>query len=298
MLGVGVRSDGIALALVMREAGARPRLEFCEFRPYADHEQLAAVLGAAIRDHRLEGTPCVCVLEPGDYHLMLIDAPEVDTVELRQAVRWRIKDLIGFHIDEAVVDVFDLPQPRERRATPLMYVVAARDSRIRRVAETVAAANLELQAIDIAELALRNVVALHPGNDAATACLELGHQQGLITLFRQGHLYLARNVDLSLGSEPGQLSYPHLDVLALELQRSFDYCESHFDLPPPSRLLIAPLDPEPPGLADYLGENLGIEARVAELTALLDCPRPPTRTQQARCLLSIGAALRREDSDP
>ncbi len=283
-----------------REAGVTPRLEFCEFRPYSDSEQLAAVLNTEVHNRRLEGLPCVCVLEPGDYHLMLIDAPEVDTAELRQAVRWRIKDLIDFHIDEAVVDVFDLPQPRERRATPLMYVAATRETRIRRIVEAVTAADLDLQAIDIAELALRNVVALAPTDTPnATACLELDHQKGLITLFRQGSLYLARNVDFSLqGTEGGPLAYPHLDVLALELQRSFDYCESHFDLPPPSQLFIAPLDPEPPGLAGYLAENLAIDARVANLTELLDCARPPTRSQQARCLLSIGAALRQDDDAP
>ena len=54
--------------------------------------------------------PTVSVLDPDSYRLLLVEAPDVPADELRAAVRWRVKDLIDFHVDDAVIDVFEMPQ--------------------------------------------------------------------------------------------------------------------------------------------------------------------------------------------
>ncbi len=46
--------------------------------------------------------------------------------ELRAAVRWRIKDLIDFHIDDAVIDVFEMPAHARGGPNRMMYAVKAR----------------------------------------------------------------------------------------------------------------------------------------------------------------------------
>ena len=70
--------------------------------------------------------PTVSVLDPAVYHFSLVEAPDVPADELRAAVRWRIKDLIDFHIDDAVIDVFEMPPHARGGPHRMMYAVTAK----------------------------------------------------------------------------------------------------------------------------------------------------------------------------
>src|SRR5258706_3389120 len=70
---------------------------------------------------------CATLLRPGDYQMLVVEAPTVPQAELKSAIRWRIKDLLDYHVDDATVDVLDIPpesgQPGRSHS---MYAVAAR----------------------------------------------------------------------------------------------------------------------------------------------------------------------------
>jgi len=55
------------------------------------------------------------------------------------ALRWRIKDLIDFHINDAALDVFDLPRCRARRQGARNVRVAARTEAIQKRADLLTA---------------------------------------------------------------------------------------------------------------------------------------------------------------
>jgi len=100
-------------------------LASCEFVdvPVARQEQALASL---VREQRLTDYCCASVVDHRDFSLLLVEAPQVGPTELKAAVRWRIRELLDFHIDDAVIDVFDIPGQRERGRPKLMYAVAAR----------------------------------------------------------------------------------------------------------------------------------------------------------------------------
>ena len=54
-----------------------------------------ALIEPFIQKHRLQNRLCNVVLSPADYQLMLVEAPDVPDEEMREAVKWRIKDLIN-----------------------------------------------------------------------------------------------------------------------------------------------------------------------------------------------------------
>lgn len=249
--------------------------------------------------------------------LLLVEAPEVDPSELKAAVRWRIKDLIDFHVDDAVLDVFDIEGQRGR--TKMMYVVVARIATVQEHINLLEKAHVNLGVIDIAELAQRNIAALLPEDQSGVALLHLTPRGGLLTLTRQGNLFLARNMEFGTdhlaATLPGAASAQSdneftldteddgvppalrrlMDSIVLEIQRSLDYFESHFGLPPISGLVVAPLAQPVPGLAGYLGGNLGLPVRTLDLNTVLDCEQTLSDELQARCLPAIGAALRVEE---
>ncbi|NIR28001.1 MAG: hypothetical protein GWN84_01430 [Gammaproteobacteria bacterium] len=308
LLSLAFPPEGVGMARVVRSNQAAPLLEVCAFEPLdaADPQALARL----VRRHQCEATPCALVAAPDAYSLLLVEAPQVPPDELKAAVRWRIQDLIDFHIDDAVIDVFDVPAKKGAARTRMMYVAAARVPVIRRQTELVQGARLDLEVIDIPELAQRNVAAQLAEDVAGVALLHLSGASGLITVTRQSTLYLARRFELGTEALDAPLAFdgssgdaaeggaaapePWLDSLVVEVQRSLDYYESNFAQPPISALVIGPLAEPVPRMTGYLSEQLGIGVRLLDLNSVIDCSEPLDESLQARCFPAIGGALRLE----
>lgn len=300
--GVFITSQGLSLAHVSAGADGQAHLDRCETLalPAADAERS---LAEGVRRLELENTATVAVIEQGTYHLLQVELPEVPESELKDVVRWRIKDLIDFPLEEAVVDVCLMPSPRGRGRGKAAYVVAARQQLVQQEAALLKAGRLRLQAMDIPELALRNLAVRLPEDAQGVALLYLGRARGLITLTRGGVLYFARNISLGLDHlERGRAAGPDgagaplepmIDSIVLEVQRSLDYYESNFSQPTPALLALAPLEFPCPELLAALSQNFGSRAKPFPLETLVS-GLELAEAEQARSFLAIGAALRRE----
>jgi MSHA biogenesis protein MshI len=80
--------------------------------------------------------------------------------------------------------------------------------------------------------------------------------------------------------------------LALEIQRSLDYVESYYGIPPISGLAIIPLAKYTQNLLDILNKNHGITARIMDLSAIVDSDILLDDVTQSYCSPVIGATLR------
>ena len=291
----------------------------CQFTPTAQTSELKPALQQLASQPPLARTPWVSVAAEESFSLLLVEAPEVSSTELKAAVRWRVKDLLPFHIDDAVIDVFDIPGQQQRGRPKQMYVVAARISTVQQHIDLLEGSGIDLEVIDIPEMALRNVATLLPENANGVAMLHLGADSGFLTISRDGVLYLTRTIKLGYQQlcrhlesasdhrdsndeftidevEPLNPELARaLDLIVLEVQRSLDYCESHFALPPISGLVLAPMVEAVPPLMSYLASNLGVPVRMLDLNAVLDSEQTLDDAMQSRCLLAIGAALRQEN---
>lgn len=307
--------DGVGIATIERRGEeSLPLLKLCEFHPVDGNRALGETLHTLCQSHRLNKTPCFSIAASNDFSLLLVESPEVKPAELKAALRWRVKDLLPFHVDDAVIDVFDIPGQQERGRTKQMYVVAAKLSTVQAHITQLEQQGIRLSAIDIPELALRNIATLLPENNNGVALLYIAAEGGLLTISRGGVLYLTRTFKLGQRhlkhylqeteqgdefsiDEAEPLPQPlirALDEIVLEVQRSLDYCESHFSLPPVSGLVLAPMEESIPPLMSYLASNLGVPVRELDLNAVLDSEQHLDDALQSRCLLAIGAALRHE----
>jgi len=295
--------NGVSVCQISRDDATKPVLNTCEYVVLDNSGDTQDKLTSLVKAHGLEQARCTCVLPPESHNLLLIDAPDVEPAELKAAVRWRIKDLINFHIDDAIIDVFEIP---EQNSAPgrarLMYAVAARESKINENVDIIEKTALNLEMVDIPELAIRNITALLDDDIRGVAFLYLSKDSGVITLTRQGSLYLSRNIDV--GCKPMFLRandggvHPEtqqaFDKIVLEVQRSLDYYESHFAQPPITSLVIAPMEQEVDGILPHLSANLGIAVSILDINSVMEVDEPMSNELQAKCLLSIGAALRYE----
>lgn len=294
LTGIGLLPNGLCVARIDHQGSSRPRLTVCEIREIASGDE-GRTLSQIASQFGLKRARCTTPLSTGEYQLLLTEAPDVGADELKQALRWKIKDLIDFHINDATLDVFDLPGAALGAKAREMYTVAARNEAIQRRVDLLTQAGIGLEVIDIPELAQRNLASLLPEDTTGVALLSLQDKTGLITITRQGYLYLSRTLNIgyeSLRSATDPAMY--FDHIVLEVQRSLDYFESHFREAPVRNLVLAPLAEPVSGLMEYLAANLGVTVAGMDLAKLLDSDVQLTPALQARCFNTIGAALRQE----
>lgn len=293
-------SDGIALAHIETMSDGEVQLLVAESAECGSTEH-AAVLAEMVQRHQLHNSPCVAVMARGTYSLLQIDQLNVPEEELRDAARWQIKELLDFPVEQAVIDLF----PASKAVSPaLAFAVAAAENKVRYVVDAMRGAGLDIKAIDIPELALRNVLIRLPENERGVALLSLWKDSGLITIVQDGELCMARRMNMGLqelfiaadaevvdGVEVSEAQQNILDLVVLEVQRSLDYYESSVSRQPVAAVLLAPLTGSIPGLKSYLDTYLTPDVRELDLElCLVGCSIPAA--EQSRCLSAIGAALR------
>ncbi|MDD5295932.1 MAG: hypothetical protein PHU46_03370 [Rhodocyclaceae bacterium] len=291
-VGITVDSARVRLARVQWDGVARPRLLSLLEREHGGDPALA--LRQVAKEAGVKRGCCVTLLLPGDYQTFQVEAPSVPPEELTTALRWRIKDNLGFPLEQALVETLLLPQGSglSTRA-PQALVVAAERAIVERRAETFVSAGIRLSAVDIPELAQRNLSALCEDENRGLAFLQLGDEGGLLTLSFQGELFASRRIEAggalwrTANEEQRQGA---LDRIALELQRSLDYFDRQFSFISISRLALvgdADLDP----LVQYLGHTLYLPAMVPDWASILELPGDMASLPGA-ALPAIGAALR------
>lgn len=303
---VCANARGIAVAEVRRDDGVPPSLALCDFAKVGGVTEQHPVLQRLVKKHDLDRSRCVSSLDIGDYSLLSVEPPDVHPTELSAALRWRVKDLIDFSIDDAVIDAFEVSNELAPGRKRVMYTVVARAGLVKERADQLLDADLKLSAIDIPELAMRNVAALLPEDVGGVVLIYLSGDGGLITVTRQSQLYLSRLIGTGSGSVApagdlsagGTTTQAWLDGIVIEIQRSMDYYESHFSQPPVSSLVVAPLERPIPGIAEYISQQLNVSTRVLDVNALIDSTQPLTEDLQSRCFLAIGSALRVEGQTP
>lgn len=290
----------VEVARVCHRTGEKPRL--LTWDSYAlEGSELAALKRLKKAGHVGQGR-CATLLQRGQYQLLQAEAPAVPAEELREAVRWRIKESVDFPVDQAAIGVLNIPaDPSGPGKTPQIFVVAASHAQLVPRIHLFQDAKLPLQAVDIPELAQRNVAALFEEENRGLALLSFDDAGGLLTFTYGGELLASRHIDVKrMELAGGQDAQTHYDRVLLEVQRSLDSFERVHGYAAVSRVLVAAL-PDGNAFIDFLKGNLYQPVEMLDLAAAIDLDAIPALfdpVRQAGALLSIGAALRSEAPVP
>ena len=289
-------ADRIDLSHVLVEGRLRPEVLLCEsFRKEGDDIH---TLKRLRRELDLDRYQCTTLLKARDYQLLPVDAPNVPAAEAKQAVRWTIRDMIDYPVETAAVDALRVPGGGAGRAEQ-MLVVAARNELIAATVQPFHAAAIDLQVIDIPELAQRNVAKLLETGGRGLALLHFDAGGALLTFSCDGELYQARRLDVSSQDFEAESGIDELhDRVALELQRSLDHFDRQFRNVAVAQVVVAPV-PFGDRLVAYLNANLTVPVTLLDLEKIVDFPGVPelrNPSRQAQCLQLIGAAMRMEQA--
>lgn len=298
-MAITLLGDAVCAAHVRRASSGAPAVTLATCHAAAA-DSVEAALEKIARECHVDRHQCTTLLSSREYQILSVDSPSVPPAELRTAIRWRLKDLLDYHIDDATIDVLDVPQ--EKNAPPrshAMYAIAAPSAAIERRQALFGQARIPLSVIDIPEMAQRNIAALVEPPGRGIAMLSFDAEGGLLTFSAGGELYLARRIDVPLAGRSGaEQRTAAFDRITLELQRSLDHFDRQYHYITLAKLVLAPLGPDGAGLREHLSENLYTPVEALDLNGVLDLSAAPAlkqAEQQQRHFLTLGAALRVEE---
>ncbi|CAL7964131.1 MSHA biogenesis protein MshI [Gammaproteobacteria bacterium] len=219
---VQISKEGLSIALTK----VKPVLQILECKYFnGDLEVQQNSLSSFVAHNQLQHANCHIVLSREDYRLILIEKPKVDDNEIEESVHWLIKDLIDFPIEQAVVDFF--PAPVQTGQSAKIYVVVVNLQWLNTVAGMVKEAGLNLEAVNIAALAIRNVISSLPimGNSAIFLTQE--GEYYYILVVKDQLIYLERKLEFSSQGETNVRIFDDFcNRLIAELQRSIDFYQN------------------------------------------------------------------------
>ncbi|MDO3723176.1 biogenesis protein MshI [Marinobacter sp. chi1] len=276
-----VRPDGIAWAEIA--GGKSPGAGFVECMPA---RRLKALQDLVDQRH-WRGAKATLVLPLDQYQVFQMERPEgIEDSELGDALKWKLKDFLDFPPADAVSDVFPFPEDASRGRGSLVNVVAARKSLVQELVSLVRESGLKLVCIDIAELALRNLVSALDENGRGAALVHLRDSYGQMVVCRDDTLYLSRRLDVAADDLKDAVRQGSaVQSLALEMQRSLDYYESQLGQVPPATIQLVVRDSSLP-LASMVSSYLAVGVQMLDWSALGGDP-----AADSRCLPAWSAAL-------
>lgn len=289
--------NGVSFAYVKYAENNPPRVMSCAF--YPEENVTSPVLEKLRKDARIGDLQFITLLATGEYQVLMVEAPNVPLDEMKTAIRWRIKDSLNYSVDEATVDVLQIPTSKAGGERPQsLYAIAASNDTIRKRIALFEKAKINLRVIDIPEMAQRNIAALFEEEGRCLALLVFDDRGGMLTFTSGGELYLARRIEVTLGQlqdADEDLRQQYLDRVELESQRSLDYFGRQYSQISVNRLLISA--PEHLGLVQWLAPHLDISVEQLDLSKVLDISGAPELADSeylAHVFLALGAALRSE----
>ena len=295
-ISICVNSRGVYFAHIQRN-GDVPQVLHCSFHPSSN--VTAANLEKLRKDLHIGNFQFTTLLSSGEYQMLMVEAPNVPVEEFRTAIKWSIKDSLSYRVEDASVDVLQIPPNKSASDRPKsLYAIAAQNTIVMKYVELFNRAKIDLKVIDIPETAQRNIAALYEEEGRGLALLAFDDSGGMLTFTNEGELILARHLEVTVGQlqdADERAREQYLDRVELELQRSMDYFGRQFHHISLKRLLVS--SPAHLGLVQRLSSSVDLPVERLDLTQVLNISAAPELADSeyaAHLLPALGAALRYE----
>ncbi len=300
---LGEKKTWIAIA---REVSGQQEVHHIVSAPASTPDLLDGHLKEWITQHAVGKAATTLVLPETLCSSFIVDAPDVAPDELHSAAPWAIRSQLEYPVEEAVVDAFVLPLPKDSNHQPQMHAYAARLDSVNKVSMAFQRCRTPLHAIDTEALALRNLAQLAESVERPVALLyHLGNSLMLLimhnnTIFAQNEILLSgddsagfsMNMDSSFDFEgfDDEESNSSTSEAALDVQRSLDFFQSEFRISSVNDLFAFVVDDHEKKFFEELDQALGLPLQTIDIREIY--PSTAKEVLEREALYAIGAALR------
>lgn len=273
-------------------------LVFSEYREFPDNIPELIAQGLAEDAERLQilGKSVSLILKPDDYQLITMDAMDIPEADMAKALRWRLKGLVDYPLDDIAIDVFPIPPHGVAGQFKKVFLAVTPLSTLKTKISLFNSAYLTVNQVGISELAIRNLVALIPNEThAPSIVMSLYQTQCQILIMQNNQLYLVREIILKPDSLTREPTEDH-DIL-LEIQRSMDYCFSELKLPEVKQIIFMPSFYQAKPLLEFFKKELKQDIILLNLADYFTADESFDYEKQSECYTSIGGALTYNEDD-
>ncbi len=282
-------SEGVAFAHTTKKQ-SEIKLDVCDFQSSASPLKEPVRFSDYINSKNLAGSQASVVLPSDCYQILLVEKPSVPDAELVDALRWRVKDLVSFDVEHAILDYVDLPDDAYRNRSKMVYVVIAEAKKVETYVEWCQEIGLNPVIVDVPEFALLNLSEDLADEEAGLAVFFMDCRNSSINLMSDSALYFTRQLQYNLYSTPESAG-----SAVLEMQRSMDYYESQVGKPPCVRLIVFPMLMDDDPLISELRYNLPLDIHSLNLENLVHTDLELSADLQKKATIAIASALRVDD---
>ncbi|MDA9271821.1 hypothetical protein N9Q05_00340 [bacterium] len=254
---------------------------------------MAKTLASDVERLNLLAHDCQLILFPGQYQLILMDALDIPEADMAKALRWSLKGLSDYDLDDVAIDAFMLPEVAGDSQKKIMVAITPL-SKLDKMRAVLESACLEVTTASVSEIALINLLALmfpvtSDENTAPLLMISLCDTIRKLHIVHNNTFYLVRELPLltnAITDEPVEMSN-----IILELERSIDYCINKLNLSEPKQILFTPGFHNAVAYLKIIEEKLGINTTIIDLNDYLNIEPALSLKEQHDVFYSIAGAI-------
>ena len=293
-----IRDNGIAYAHICypERDNSRPILKHCGFFNGEDSlEQLAESLNLIANKYNAKNVKCNWVLAQKYYRLLLVNTPNVPTSEHKDALRWQLKDMIDHPANDMTIDTF-APSSFSQIDHPKLYTVVAQSSVLQKLVTLIKQATFTLQAIDIQEFAIRNLLAALPSTSQSTGFLHINSVECLLTIVKNGELHFVRRIPITTDIMQS-IDERTFDRIGDEISKSLDYYTAELKQEMPKEFLLSPTIEKNSPFVSNIKNRVPLQFSNLLLNKAVRIENSADFSEDLlkKCYIAIGGALRQSE---
>ena len=181
--------QGFSFALSADIPGAGEQLIAIERFDSVASPDIEKQLQGLVHKYDIVNKPCVCVLHPSDYQLLLTERPNVSGEEMADALRWTVPSKVHLSAEQSLVQAFETSLFPNK----VFACVVAKDIVVK-MSNWLHSIGLDLLKITITELALTRIFGRVFKRDHTVGLVHFMQGAGLFLLIKNGQLLQVRKL--------------------------------------------------------------------------------------------------------
>jgi Tfp pilus assembly PilM family ATPase len=256
----------------------RPVVEFCGLLKEASHqENYSEKLRDYLTANQLTGLTVAACLDDPTTKIRKIELPKMPETDLKDAVRWKMRDVVEGSIDDYVVRHSLITEADGGKKLTLVGY-AVKTEAMNHLVTNLRQAGLNPDYIEPTAVSLASCIEMvQAGNEEWVAGIDLGADKSVIVIIGNGRFYFSR---LLTGVKiiPEVIQDPTFkQKLAAEIQNSLDTFAVTFHTEEMHKIYLAGGGADIEGLAEHITTNVGIKAEI--LNPFATCELSPVMKQ-------------------
>ena len=294
-VGIDLGGGAFKFARLATTAPDRHKLVFLDsFEVPKDSDQLPQLLKEFVSRHKLADMPAAVSFQDETLHIRKLELPKMPAEDLKEAVRWQMRDIAEGSMDDYVVShstVREQASADVTRLTLLGYAVkkpAMRETELLLQKAGLKPFFMEPTPVSLAHSVER--VSPSPEN-TWTGCVDIGMKKSYFIAIGFGRLQFVRYMSGISLAQAQELKENYPAKLAVEIQHAIDAFSIACHVERLEKIILAGGGASLDGLSPFLSQNIGITTEVLNPFQGIEGTAPFLSAQQKPYLFGPALAL-------